>query len=186
SRARSRGNGRLSLALAGGDRGRPAPSKEPGRADGALHQPAEEPRPPRRDGRSPLMSPRTEEDVTPVRVFVVDDHEMVRRGLRDLAEEFGGIEVVGEADRASMALEGIERTRPQVALLDVRLPDQDGVELCREIRSRFSDVRCLMFTSYSDEEALINAIMAGASGDLPKLTSGDDLIEPITSVAVGS
>ena len=90
----------------------------------------------------------------PVRVFVVDDHEMVRRGLRDLAAEMDEIEIVGEADRASVALEGVERTNPDVALLDIRLPDQDGVELCREIRSLHPDVRCLMFTSYADEQAL--------------------------------
>ena len=131
------------------------------------------------------MSPRTETDVTPVRVFVVDDHEMVRRGLRDLAEEYDEVEIVGDADRASTGLEGIERTNPEVALLDVRLPDLDGVELCREIRSRFPAVHCLMFTSYADEEALINAIMAGASGYLLKLTTGDDLVGAIHSVAQG-
>src|SRR5207247_3685097 len=113
--------------------------------------------------RSP-MSDR--DDPAPVRIFVVDDHEMVRRGLRDLAEEFGGIEVVGEADRASVALEGIARTQPQVALLDIRLPGLDGVELCREIRSENPNVRCLMFTSYADEAAMGNAIMAGASAYL--------------------
>ena len=124
-------------------------------------------------------------EMTPVRVFVVDDHEMVRRGLRDLTATEAGVEVVGEAERASVALDGIARTHPDVALLDVRLPDQDGVELCREIRSRHPDVRCLMFTSYADEEALINAILAGASGYLLKLMSGEDLIEAIRIVAQG-
>jgi len=133
------------------------------------------------------MIQRTDRDQPePVRVFVVDDHEMVRRGLRDLAEECGGIEVVGEADRASAAMEGIAGTHPQVALLDIRLPDYDGVELCREIRSRFPEVRCLMFTSYADEEALVNAILAGASGYLLKLTQGEELIEAIRSVASGT
>jgi DNA-binding NarL/FixJ family response regulator len=119
-------------------------------------------------------------------VFVVDDHEMVRRGLRDLAQELPEIEVVGEADRASVALEGVARTSPDVALLDIRLPDQDGVELCREIRSRHPNVRCLMFTSYADEQALLGAIMAGASGYLLKFTTGDELVEAIRTVAAGS
>jgi two-component system, NarL family, response regulator DevR len=122
----------------------------------------------------------------PVRVFVVDDHEMVRRGLRDLAQEYGGIEVVGEADRAATTLDGIADTRPDVALLDLRLPDLDGVELCREIRSTYPAVRCLIFTSYADDEALVNAILAGASGYLLKLTQGEELIEAIRSVAAGT
>ena len=122
----------------------------------------------------------------PVRVFVVDDHEMVRRGLRDLAEEYRGIEVVGEADRAAVTMDGIASTRPDVALIDLRLPDLDGVELCREIRSNFPDVRCLIFTSYADDEALVNAILAGASGYLLKLTQGEELIEAIRSVASGT
>jgi len=132
-----------------------------------------------------VIDPHPSADQPPVRIFVVDDHEMVRRGLRDLAQEFGGIEVVGEAERASTALEGIARTGPEVALLDIRLPDQDGVELCREIRSEHSDVRCLMFTSYADDEAMVNAIMAGASGYLLKLTAGEELIDAIRSVANG-
>jgi two-component system, NarL family, response regulator DevR len=134
-----------------------------------------------------MLMQRTERDErAPTRVFVVDDHEMVRRGLRDLAEECGGIEVVGEADRASTTLEGIAAAHPQVALLDIRLPDGDGVELCREIRSAYPDVRCLMFTSYADDEALVNAILAGASGYLLKLTTGEELIEAIRSVATGT
>jgi DNA-binding NarL/FixJ family response regulator len=121
----------------------------------------------------------------PIRIFVVDDHEMVRRGVRDLAAELEEIEVVGDADRASTALEGIARTEPDVALLDVRLPDENGIELCREVRSQHPGVRCLMFTSYSDDEALLNAIMAGASGYLLKFTSGDELVEAIQTVAAG-
>src|SRR5437588_2400599 len=126
---------------------------------------------------------RGEED--PIRLFVVDDHEMIRRGLREFAQEIPEIEVVGEADRASLALEGIDGARPDVALLDVRLPDMSGVELCREIRSRFPDVHCLMFTSYSDDEAMLAAIMAGASGYLLKQTAGEDLLESIRVVAGG-
>jgi len=127
-----------------------------------------------------------DETSPPVRVFVVDDHEMVRRGIRDLAAELPDIEVVGEADHASVALEGIGRTHPDVALLDVRLPDQSGVELCRDVRSQYPHVRCLMFTSYSDDQALLDAIIAGASGYLLKFSSGDELIDAIKSVAAGS
>ena len=132
-----------------------------------------------------MIAARSDPEPPPIRVFVVDDHEMIRRGLRDLAGEFGGIEIVGEADRASTALEGIARTGPDVALLDIRLPDQNGVELCREIRSERPGVRCLMFTSYADEDAMVNAIMAGASGYLLKHTTADELVEAIRSVADG-
>ena len=132
-----------------------------------------------------MIAARSDPEPPPVRVFVVDDHEMIRRGLRDLAGEYGGIEIVGEADRASTALEGIARTGPDVALLDIRLPDQNGVELCREIRSERPGVRCLMFTSYADEDAMVNAIMAGASGYLLKHTTADELVEAIRSVADG-
>jgi len=132
-----------------------------------------------------VIAARSDPEPPPIRVFVVDDHEMIRRGLRDLAGEFGGIEIVGEADRASTALEGIARTGPDVALLDIRLPDQNGVELCREIRSERPGVRCLMFTSYADEDAMVNAIMAGASGYLLKHTTADELVEAIRSVADG-
>ena len=132
-----------------------------------------------------MIAPRSDPEPPPIRVFVVDDHEMIRRGLRDLAGEYGGIEIVGEADRASTALEGIARTGPDVALLDIRLPDQNGVELCREIRSERPGVRCLMFTSYADEDAMVNAIMAGASGYLLKHTTADELVEAIRSVADG-
>ena len=121
----------------------------------------------------------------PIRLFLVDDHEMVRRGLRDLVSDMSGIEVVGEADRASQALERIAETKPDVAILDVRLPDLDGIELCREIRSRHSDVRCLMFSSYSNDEALLNSIIAGASGYLLKKSSGDELMDAIRVVASG-
>ena len=132
-----------------------------------------------------MIAARSDPAPPPIRVFVVDDHEMIRRGLRDLAGEYGGIEIVGEADRASTALEGIARTGPEVALLDIRLPDQSGVELCRDIRSERPEVRCLMFTSWADEDAMVNAIMAGASGYLLKHTTADELVEAIRSVADG-
>ncbi|MFN2544869.1 MAG: response regulator [Actinomycetota bacterium] len=118
-------------------------------------------------------------------LFVVDDHEMVRRGLRDLAAEEPDIEVVGEWPRAQGAVEEIDRVQPDLALLDLRLPDGDGVELCREIRSRIPSVRCLMFTAHADDEALLRSIMAGAGGYLLKQGSSDDLVEGIRTIAAG-
>src|SRR6476659_6402445 len=110
-----------------------------------------------------------------VRVFLVDDHEVVRRGVRQLLEDSGEIVVVGEAGTAAEALARIPPTRPDVALLDVRLPDGDGVEVCREVRSRHPEIQCLMLTSFSDDEALFQAIMAGASGDLRKQIKGPEM-----------
>lgn len=119
------------------------------------------------------------------RVFLLDDHEIVRRGLRELLEASGQFEVVGEAGTAEEALSRIPATRPDVAVLDVRLPDGDGVEVCREVRSKHPEIACLMLTSYSDDEALFEAIMAGAAGYLLKQVKGNDLIEAIQSVAAG-
>ena len=99
----------------------------------------------------------------PIAVFLLDDHEVVRRGVRDLLEAEPDIQVVGEADTASSALARIPALRPDVAVLDVRLPDGDGVTVCREIRSRMPEVACLMLTSFGDDEALFDAIMAGAA-----------------------
>jgi len=99
-----------------------------------------------------------------VRVFLVDDHEIVRRGLADLIEFEPDLEVVGEADSVAEALVRIPRTPVDVAVLDVRLGDGNGVELCRELRSTMPELNCLMLTSYADDEALFDAIMAGASG----------------------
>src|SRR5512132_3768009 len=101
-----------------------------------------------------------------VRVFLLDDHDIVRRGLAHLFETAGDID--GEAGTAEEALSRIPPTRPDVALLDVRLPDGDGVQVCREIRSRHPEIHCLMLTSFSDDEALFDAIMAGASGFILK------------------
>jgi DNA-binding NarL/FixJ family response regulator len=120
-----------------------------------------------------------------ISVYVVDDHEMVRRGIRDLADEETDIDVVGESATLRGSLEDIGRLAPDVALLDLRLPDGDGVELCREIRSRYPDVKCLMFTSYADEDALVKSIMAGASGYLLKLGEGDEVSAAIRTVAGG-
>jgi two-component system response regulator DevR len=119
------------------------------------------------------------------RVFLLDDHEIVRRGLRELLEQESDLEIVGEAGTAEEALSRIPPTRPDVALLDVRLPDGDGIEVCREIRSAHPEIRCLMLTSYADDEALFSAIMAGASGYLLKQVKGNDLIDAIRRVGNG-
>jgi DNA-binding NarL/FixJ family response regulator len=119
------------------------------------------------------------------RIFLLDDHEIVRRGLRELFEQEDDIEVVGEAGTAEEALGRIPPTRPDVALLDVRLPDGDGVEVCRDIRSKHPEIRCLMLTSFADDEALFSAIMAGASGYLLKQVKGTDLVDAIRKVASG-
>jgi DNA-binding NarL/FixJ family response regulator len=119
------------------------------------------------------------------RVFLLDDHEIVRRGVRDLLEESGRIEVVGEAGTAAEALSRIPPTRPEVAVLDVRLPDGNGVEVCRDIRARHPEIRCVMLTSFSDDEALFQAIMAGASGYLLKQIKGPDIVDAIERVAAG-
>jgi two-component system, NarL family, response regulator DevR len=121
----------------------------------------------------------------PVRVFLLDDHEIVRAGLTRLFERAGDIEIVGEAGTAAEGLSRIPPTRPDVALLDVRLPDGDGVEVCREIRSRHPEISCLMLTSFADDEALFDAIMAGASGYILKQIKSDDIVEAVRLVAKG-
>src|ERR1019366_7186332 len=110
-----------------------------------------------------------------IAVFLLDDHEVVRRGVRDLLEAEPDIRVVGEAGTSASALARIEALRPDVAVLDVRLPDGDGVSVCWEIRSRMPEVACLMLTSFGDDEALYDAIMAGAAGDVVKEIPGADL-----------
>ncbi|MFJ4829568.1 response regulator [Streptomyces sp. NPDC088747] len=118
-------------------------------------------------------------------VFLLDDHEVVRRGVHELLSGEDDIEVVGEAGTAADALARIPATRPDVAVLDVRLPDGSGVEVCREIRSRDETVKCLMLTSYADDEALFDAIMAGASGYVLKAIRGDELLSAVRDVAAG-
>jgi len=120
-----------------------------------------------------------------VRVFVLDDHEIVRRGLKETLEADGEIEVVGEASTAEEALSRIPPTRPHVAVLDVRLPDGDGVAVCREIRSRHPEINCLMLTSFADSDALFQAIMAGASGYVLKQVKGADIVDAVRRVANG-
>ena len=118
-------------------------------------------------------------------VFLLDDHEIVRRGVRELLEAEPDITVVGEAGTAASALARIPALRPDVAVLDVRLPDGDGVTVCREIRSRMPEVACLMLTSFGDDEALFNAIMAGAAGYVLKQIRGTDLVGAVRTVASG-
>jgi len=121
----------------------------------------------------------------PIRVFLCDDHDVVRRGLRDLLEAEDDIEVVGEADRAEQAVRRIGALRPDVAVLDVRLPDGDGVEVCRDVRSANPEIACLMLTSFSDDEALFDAVMAGAAGYLLKQVRENDLVSAVRTVAAG-
>ncbi|WP_026422710.1 response regulator [Actinokineospora inagensis] len=119
-----------------------------------------------------------------MRVFLVDDHEIVRRGVADLLDE-PDIEIVGEAASVAEALVRVPATTPDVAVLDVRLPDGTGVELCRELRSTLPDLRCLMLTSFADDEALFEAIMAGASGFVLKQVLGTDLVTAVRTVGAG-
>lgn len=120
-----------------------------------------------------------------IRVFLVDDHDVVRHGLRALVQEEPDIEVVGEAGTAGMAIAELARLEVDVAVLDVRLPDGSGVEVCREARSRRPELTCLMLTSHADDEALFAAIMAGAAGYLLKEVRGQDLVAAIRRVASG-
>jgi two-component system, NarL family, response regulator DevR len=121
-----------------------------------------------------------------ISVFLLDDHEIVRRGIAQLLETEDDITVIGEAGTAAQALARIPALRPDVAVLDVRLPDGDGVSVCREIRSAVSPPpACLMLTSYSDDEALFGAIMAGASGYLLKQVAGVDLVGAVRTIASG-
>jgi DNA-binding NarL/FixJ family response regulator len=121
----------------------------------------------------------------PIRVFLLDDHEVVRRGVHDLLDDEPDITVVGEAGTVEQALVRVPALRPRVAVLDVRLPDGDGVTVCRELRSRMPDLACLMLTSFDDEEALLDSIMAGASGYVLKQIQGSDLVSAVRTVAGG-
>ncbi len=121
-----------------------------------------------------------------LRIFLVDDHEVVRRGVRDMLEAEDDFEVVGEAGTVEEALHRIPATAPDVAVLDVRLPDGNGVELCRELRSRQPQLACLMLTSFDDDEALFEAIVAGAAGYVLKQVKGNDIVEAIRHVGVRS
>ncbi len=133
----------------------------------------------------PAASARGDNGAMTVRVFLVDDHEVVRRGVRDLLEVDGSITVVGEADSVATALERIPLVEVDVALLDVRLPDGSGVEVCREIRSSMPGIAVLMLTSFSDDEALVEAVVAGAAGYLLKQLRGGDIVTAVHRAAAG-
>ncbi|MFD4636127.1 response regulator [Lentzea sp. NPDC058436] len=119
------------------------------------------------------------------RVFLVDDHEVVRVGIRELLSASPELEVVGEASSVTEALTMVPAANPDVAVLDVRLPDGNGIELCRELRSRLPALNVLMLTSFTDDEALFDAIMAGASGFVLKRILGTDLTTAVRTVAAG-
>jgi two-component system response regulator DevR len=125
------------------------------------------------------------DDDEKIRVFLLDDHEMVRTGVRDILDDTGEFVVVGEASTAAEALHRIPATSPNVAILDVRLPDGNGVEVCREVRARNPQLGCLMLTSFSDDDAVLDAIMAGASGYLLKQIRGTELVDAVRRVAAG-
>jgi two-component system response regulator DevR len=120
-----------------------------------------------------------------VTVFLVDDHEVVRRGLIDLLSADPDLDVIGEAGTVSHAMAQIPALRPDVAVLDVRLPDGNGIELCRDLLSRLPDLRCLMLTSFTSDEAMLDAILAGASGYVVKDIKGMELAKAIKEVGAG-
>jgi DNA-binding NarL/FixJ family response regulator len=121
---------------------------------------------------------------TVIRVFLVDDHEVVRRGIADLLES-DEMTIAGEAGSVAEALARVPAVRPDVAVLDVRLPDGNGVQLCRDLRSEMPDLKCQMLTSFDDDDALIGAIMAGAAGFVLKQVRGSDLVQAVKTVAAG-
>jgi DNA-binding NarL/FixJ family response regulator len=118
-------------------------------------------------------------------VFLVDDHEVVRRGVGDLLDEEEDLTVIGQAGTVAEALARIPALRPNVAILDMRLPDGNGVELCRELRSKLPDLNCLILTSYTDEQAMMDAILAGAGGYVIKDIKGMDLVSAVRTVGAG-
>ena len=132
------------------------------------------------------MNPPTTPANKAINVFLLDDHEIVRRGVRELLEAEPDIVVVGEASTAAEAVQRIPAVRPDVAVLDVRLPDGSGVEVCREIRSQQPELACLMLTSFSDDDALFDAIMAGAAGYVLKQIRGNDLCQPFDALRAAS
>ncbi|WP_105967668.1 response regulator [Streptomyces geranii] len=132
-----------------------------------------------------MTETRTFTEQNPIRVFLLDDHEVVRRGITDLLDAEPDISVIGDADSVEHALVRAPALRPDVAVLDVRLPDGDGITVCRELRSRMPELACLMLTSFDEEDALLDAIMAGASGYVLKQIRGSDLVSAVRTVASG-
>jgi two-component system, NarL family, response regulator DevR len=124
-------------------------------------------------------------DTDPIRVFLLDDHEIVRRGLRDLLDAEDDIEIVGESGSAREATARIPALRPHVAVLDARLPDGSGIDVCRDVRSTDPSINALILTSYDDDEALFAAIMAGAAGYVLKQIGAGDLVDTVRRVAAG-
>jgi two-component system, NarL family, response regulator DevR len=134
-------------------------------------------------GRVPTSDvPATEAQIT---VFLLDDHELVRRGVKEMLEAEPDIVVIGEGSTAAEALARVPALRPQVAVLDVRLPDGDGVSVCRDLRSKLPDLACLMLTSFADDDALYDAILAGAAGYVLKQIKGSDLVNAVRTIASG-
>jgi len=134
---------------------------------------------------SPPATDRGKMHAMAIRVFLVDDHEVVRRGVRELLDIEDDLEVVGEAGTVAEALARIAAVGADVAVLDVRLPDGSGVELCRDLRSAHAGLACLMLTSYSDDEALFEAVVAGAAGYVLKQVKGSDIVEAVRQVGAG-
>ena len=120
-----------------------------------------------------------------IRVFLLDDHQIVRVGVRRLLEADDDLEVVGEAATAAETFDRVSACRPDVAVLDVRLPDGDGITVCRELRSHHPEISCLMLTSFADDEALAQAVMAGAAGYVLKQILGNELVASVRAVASG-
>ncbi len=134
-------------------------------------------------GASPEFT--TDQPAPTVRVFLVDDHELVRKGVADLLGEAGDLTVIGQAPSVAQALAAIPRAAPDVAVLDIHLPDGNGIELCRELRDRMPDLRCLMLTALNDEQAMLTAILAGASGYAVKDITGTELVTAVRTVGAG-
>jgi two-component system response regulator DevR len=125
------------------------------------------------------------ETEAPIRIFLLDDHEVVRRGIADLLISIAGFEIVGEAATAEEARSRIPAVRPDVAILDARLADGSGIDVCRDIRSAYPDTYCLILTSYDDQDAVLAAVLAGASGYVLKEVRGSGLIDAVRQVALG-
>jgi DNA-binding NarL/FixJ family response regulator len=132
-----------------------------------------------------LCQTRAQEDAVGIRILLVDDHDAVRRGIAELLESAPDLEIVGEAATVAEALARAAQVDADVAVLDVRMPDGNGIELCRELRSRLPDLRCLMLTSFADERARADAITAGASGFVLKQVLGMELIDAVRTVGGG-